>query len=48
MPNKTWILSHIIRAGYTISNLGRNIEAKKKDEVYRGSINGVHKQIFRY
>lgn len=48
MPTKLWLISHMKRTGYAIKSLGRNIEAKKKDEVYRGSVSGVHKQIFRY
>ena len=46
--NNIYKIERIKKAGYKIIRLGRNIEAIKRDEDYRGSIAHVFKCIFRY
>jgi len=46
--NKTEKISRIQKAGYKIIHLGRNIEAIKRDEDYRGSVTYVFRCIFHY
>lgn len=46
--NNTYKIERIKKAGYKVIHLGRNIEAIKGSEDYRGSINYVYKCIFHY
>lgn len=41
-------IARIIRAGYKVKRLGRNIKATNKKGSFRGSVNFVHLQIFGY
>ena len=46
--NNIYKIERIKKAGYKIIHLGRNIEAIKEDEDYRGSIAYVFRCIFHY
>ena len=41
-------IARIIRAGYTVQQLGWNIGATNKKGSFRGSVHFVHLQIFGY
>ncbi|CDE04802.1 unknown [Bacteroides uniformis CAG:3] len=41
-------IARLIRAGYKVERLGRNIKATNKKGSFRGSVNFVHLQIFGY
>lgn len=41
-------IARIIRAGYKVKRLGRNIEATNKKGTFSGSVHSVHLQIFGY
>lgn len=41
-------LERLKREGYKITNLGKNIEAAKRDESFRGSVSSVFRAVFGY
>lgn len=41
-------IARLIRAGYKVKRLGRNIEATNRKGTFRDSVHFVHLQIFGY
>lgn len=46
--NNEWKIDHLVRNGYTITRLGKNIRAEKGTESVQGNVHTVHKKVFGY
>lgn len=46
--NSEWKITHLVRNGFTVTRLGKNIRAKKGKESLQGNVHSVHKKIFGY
>lgn len=43
-----WKIEHLIRNGYKVTRLGKNIKAQKGERVLQGRVGYVHNEVFGY
>ena len=43
-----WKVDHLIRNGYKVTHLGKNIKAEKGERVLQGKVGYVHNEVFGY
>jgi len=43
-----WKIGHLLKNGYLVTRLGKNIRADRGEESVQGNVSHVHRQIFGY